>query len=115
MNGILVIDDSQGGYTNQFTEQGYSSKQLITNISQNFMNLITVLMVTAFVKACELGALHFRRYCVLLCLKKLYRRLKVIDFMKGVLIYNFLLQTLLENSLQFILFSMINVLQVSTK
>lgn len=74
---------------------------MVDNIRSNFMNFVAVLFAGACVRLVDLILLH------------LGRKINVVELLKSILFYNFMLMVLLENSLQFIIFSLINIINVS--
>jgi len=60
--GILefnqTLDDSNA-FTRQFEDHGYVSIFMLQNLSENFMNLASVMFVTSIVMLIELVTLHF--------------------------------------------------------
>ena len=104
-----TIDDEQA-FTRQFEDHGYISVFMLQNLSENFTNVASVLFFTGTVLMLELIALHFNRYVCMVILT--YRRYTWLSMVKQFFCFNFLIIVLLENSLQFMIFSIINILNV---
>lgn len=83
---------------------------MLQNLSENFTNVASVLFFTGIVLMLELLALHFNRYACIVILT--YRRYTWLSMVKQFFCFNFLIIVLLENSLQFMIFSIINILNV---
>ena len=85
-------------FSKEFQEQGYDSFYVIDNLRPIYKNINMFSMLTALI------------LIIAGCVKLIFKRqIKLFETVKNLIVYNFLIKLIIENSLQLSVFSLINL------
>ena len=85
-------------FSKEFQEQGYDSFFVIDNLRPIYKNINMFSMLTALI------------LIIAGCVKLIFKRqIKLFETVKNLIVYNFLIKLIIENSLQLSVFSLINL------